>query len=311
MVKIRDIERTHFPKLAAWLPPALARCPEEPDLWRQFLDASGALPPMARDAIGGKILSPTLQVRGLPGDIVAAFDAQAPDFVALDRRVAKRFEQKPDDPALQKLARIGLLAEVASWCRFRNGETDFAQRSQNFAEAQLGQSPRDALDKILGEARVTIRMTNQDAEDLIKLTIAEAGGAGSRQGRAGQAGVIFAVLNRVASTRFRDSIRGVIDQGGQFEPVLRAPGRSVTGLRPPSAADRAAIAPILDDILADRLVDPTHGATFFQNVRITQDRGTEFAQGVPPLAVIVDHSFFDRFTANNPVTVPPWRLVRA
>lgn len=311
MVKIRDAERAQFPRLAAWLPPTLARCPDEPDLWQRFLDGSGVSAPIARDALGGKIMSPTLQVAGLRGETAAAFDAQAPGLVSLDRRVAARFETTPDSQPLQELAKMAVLGQVVSWCRFRNGQQDFAQRGADFAAALLGRPLRAAFTQIFGDSRVAIRLTAQDAEDLIKLTIAEAGGAGSRQGRAGQAGVIFVVLNRVASTRFKNSIRGVIDEPKQFEPVLGAPGKSVTGLRAPTAADRAAIAPILDDIVEDRLVDPTHGATFFQNVQITQARNTEFAKGVPPVAVIADHSFYDRFKANDPVTVPPWRLVRA
>jgi hypothetical protein len=311
MVKFRNVDRSQFPNLVAWLAEALRHAPDEPELWQQLLQCSGVSAPMVRDAIGGRIMSPTLQILGLGGVTCASFDPSSPGFVSLDRRLADRFEQDPNNPSLRNLAKIALLAQVAAWCRFRDGKTDFAQAAADFALSQLRRPLQSVYAELFGDARLMIELKDRDIDDLIKITVAEAGGAGTRQGRLGQAGVIFVVLNRLASTRFSTSIRGVIDQRNQFEPILSAPGRSVAGLRPPSASDRAAIAPILDDILADRLPDPTNRATFFQNVRITDERGTNFAQGFAPVAVIVDHSFYDRFRANDPVSVPAWRLVRA
>lgn len=311
MAKIRDIDRARFPAFANWLPGALLACPDNPALWEPFLTFSDAPAPLARDAIAGKLMSPTLQVVESHLAAGAGFDPAQPDAVSVERRVAERFQRDADNRPLRQFTLAAVLAQIAAWRSFRNGRTDFTQRGQDFAAAVLGRSLGAAYLQLFGDDILGIRMTAQDAEDLIKLTIAEAGGAGTRQGRLGQAGVIFVVLNRVASTRFPNSIRKVIDQPVQFEPILKAPGKSVTGLRAPSAADRAVISAIIDDIIAGVLTDPTNGATFFQNAAITDARGTNFAKGFAPVATIVDHSFYDRFKAHDPVVVPAWRLTRA
>lgn len=310
MVKIREIDRQLFPAFVAWLATALKEVPRSP-LWPGFSAAADARPMMLRDALGGGMMSPTLEIASLPGGAGGAFQSSLPDVVRLDRRLATEGATGAETEEIRILARIALLAQIVAWRRYRDGKTDYSEVAQKFAADALGQSLSAAIIGRFGDNRVTIKVTAQDRDDLTRLTIAEAGGKGTRQGRDGQAGVIFVVMNRVASTRFPNSIRGVINEAGQFEPVGKTVRKTVTDLPMPQPADKAVIEAIIDDIIADRITDPTFGATFFQNVDITRQRRKEFAQGVPPLAVIVDHSFFDRWQANDPVSVPAWRLVSA
>lgn len=116
------------------------------------------------------------------------------------------------------------------------------------------------------------------------------------------------MLNRVASTRFPDNVRAVIDQKNQFEPIQKTASQSVAGLPAQTSRDREAISAIIKEMSAGALSNPTRGATFFQNVAITDERGTNFASGFEPLVVIGRHSFYDRFKANDPVKVARWRV---
>ncbi|MBE2241808.1 MAG: cell wall hydrolase [Burkholderiaceae bacterium] len=104
-----------------------------------------------------------------------------------------------------------------------------------------------------------------DTEALGRLVYAEAG----TQPIAGKAAVLAVVLNRAATD---GSVQAVIDAPGQFEPVLRAPGRTWRGLPPLSAEQRAEFRAILDLALGGWLPDPTGGARFFQNPEIVARR---------------------------------------
>lgn len=134
------------------------------------------------------------------------------------------------------------------------------------------------------------------ARDAIaRVTYAEAAG----QGDVGLAGVVFTILNRLASGRWGDSIEAVINSPGQFEPVLRA-GGDWRALAPSTPAQRARIDTILNLAIDGRLPDPTGGALYFQNAAVVAARaragtvGPELVHfgGATPSAVIGDHSFY-------------------
>ena len=140
-----------------------------------------------------------------------------------------------------------------------------------------------------------VTLSPTDREALGRLTYAEAG----NQGASGQAGVVFAVLNRLASGRFGDSIQTVVDAPGQFEPVQRA-GGTWRNLPPLTQVQNVSFATILDLIVEGRLPDPTKGALFFQNPAIVASResarmvspGLTNFGSVAPAAVIRDHAFY-------------------
>lgn len=101
------------------------------------------------------------------------------------------------------------------------------------------------------------------ARDAIaRVAYAEAAG----QGDTGLAGVVFTILNRLASGGWGSTVEAVVNARAQFEPVMRA-GGDWRALRPASPAERARIDTILNLALEGRLPDPTGGARYFQTLR--------------------------------------------
>ncbi|MBK8177258.1 MAG: cell wall hydrolase [Rhodospirillales bacterium] len=140
---------------------------------------------------------------------------------------------------------------------------------------------------------VAAALSADDTEALGRIVYAEAG----TQPIAGKAAVLAVVLNRAGSG---GSVQAVIDAPGQFEPVLRAPGRTWRALPLLSAAQRAEFRAILDLALGGWLPDPTGGARSFQNPEIVARRaaaGTvrpslvDFG-GQPRTATIGRHAFY-------------------
>lgn len=141
-----------------------------------------------------------------------------------------------------------------------------------------------------------------DTDALGRLVYAEAG----TQPIAGKAAVLAVVLNRAGTG---GSVQAVIDAPGQFEPILRAPGRTWRGLPPLSAEQRAEFRAILELALGGWLPDPTGGARFFQNPEIVAKRATagtvrpslvDFG-GKPRTVTIGEHAFYAG-TGTSPVT---------
>lgn len=146
-----------------------------------------------------------------------------------------------------------------------------------------------------------LTLSPDDLDALARIVKAEAG----NQSDAGQLGVLYTVLNRVASNgAFPDSVIDVIQQRGQFEPLSGK--KSVFDL-PEAPEVQSKVANWVSGIMSGQLADPTNGATFFQNEAITNQRGTNFAASAPT-AVIGDHSFFNQYKKNNPVEVPAFSI---
>lgn len=134
------------------------------------------------------------------------------------------------------------------------------------------------------------------ARDAIaRVAYAEAAG----QGDTGLAGVVFTILNRLASGGWGSTVEAVVNARAQFEPVMRA-GGDWRALRPASPAERARIDTILNLALEGRLPDPTGGARYFQNPAIVAARaragtvrpGLVHFGGATPSATIGDHAFY-------------------
>ncbi len=132
-------------------------------------------------------------------------------------------------------------------------------------------------------------------EAIARVAYAEAGG----QGDAGLAGVVFTILNRLATREWGSTVEAVVNARGQFEPVMRA-GGDWRGLRPASPVERGRIDTILNLALEGRLPDPTGGARYFQNPAIVAARaragsvrpGLVHFGGASPSATIGDHAFY-------------------
>lgn len=149
---------------------------------------------------------------------------------------------------------------------------------------------------------VQLNIRPEDADALGRIAYAEAG----NQGPQGLAGVMFAVLNRLASNRWGSSMSDVLNSKNQFEPIGRAGGdwRNLPRLQ---ADQQGTASNLLNLIASGQVQDPTGGATFFQNPAITQQRGTDFSAGNPGKR-IGDHVFYDRYKGGAPVGVPDWTL---
>ncbi|MGC1304705.1 MAG: cell wall hydrolase [Caulobacteraceae bacterium] len=103
---------------------------------------------------------------------------------------------------------------------------------------------------------------------MARVAYAEAG----NQGESGLAGVVYTIINRLADGRWGVSVEAVVDARHQFEPVMRAPGRTWRGLPPVSAVQEARVNTIVNLALQGRLPDLTGGARFFQNRAVVQQR---------------------------------------
>lgn len=150
-----------------------------------------------------------------------------------------------------------------------------------------------------------INLRPEDVDALGRIAYAEAG----NQGPEGLAGVLFTVLNRLATNRWGSTIGDVLNSRGQFEPVGRAGGdwRNLPRLNSDQQGTAAAL---LNLIGQGAIPDVTQGATFFQNPDITRQRGTDFSGGVQGTR-IGDHVFYDRYRGGAPVDVPAWTLAMA
>ncbi len=132
-------------------------------------------------------------------------------------------------------------------------------------------------------------------EAIARVAYAEAAG----QGDSGLAGVVYTILNRMASRGWGSSVDQVLNARRQFEPVTRA-GGDWRGLPVATPAQRARIDTILNLALEGRLPDLTGGALYFQNPRIVAARAAAGAVapalvhfgGATPSAVIGDHAFY-------------------
>ena len=145
----------------------------------------------------------------------------------------------------------------------------------------------------------------EDADALGRIAYAEAG----NQGPQGLAGVMYAVLNRLASNQWGSTLSDVLNSKNQFEPVGRSGGdwRNLPQLKP---EQRDMAATLMQLIQSGQVQDPTGGATFFQNPTITQQRGTDFSAGNQGKR-IGDHVFYDRYKGGAPVQVPDWTMALA
>jgi spore germination cell wall hydrolase CwlJ-like protein len=162
-------------------------------------------------------------------------------------------------------------------------------------------------------ARLRAVVDAPTARDAIaRVTLAEAAG----QGDSGLAGVVYTILNRLASGSWGDSVDQVVNARRQFEPVTRV-GGDWRALPPARPAERARIDTILNLALDGRLPDLTGGALYFQNPRIVADRvaagtaspGLVHFGGAAPSAVIGDHSFYARVGSRG-ASAPPDSLAR-
>ncbi len=309
-MKLRNIDSHDLPKFAEWLKEAMRTIKADaPDLWAEAVRLSEASEIALSSRLRVGAAGPRLLLRGLESGF-AHHPAGAADVVDLHHRLASGLDREPENERYAQLTRAALTGAVVDWARAAQGKSKLTRpAAEHLAEAFGGSSvpPWIAEGLVAGDLRVeqTIRLSAVDITDLYRITEAEAGS----EPLLGQAAVICVVLNRVASNRFPKNVRKNLDEPGQFEPVGTRGHGSVVNLPMPPSARKAAYAGIIASLRDGTMGDVSNGATFFQNVRITEKRKTRFAGGVAPVMVIGRHSFFDRFKASDPVKPPKWAIV--
>ncbi len=120
-------------------------------------------------------------------------------------------------------------------------------------------------------------VSESDYNLLCRLVTAEASGEPFE----GQVAVAAVVLNRVASSKFPDTIRGVIYQQNQFSSLPKLPY-----VTPTESCRRAVAAALNGD-------DPSRGALYFYNPRLSSPEGLRFFRSgrLRVLVTIGNHIF--------------------
>lgn len=169
------------------------------------------------------------------------------------------------------------------------------------------QTIRALQDKARSTPADTLPIAPGDREALTRIALAEAG----NQGADGLAGVIYTVLNRTRHPGWGGNVDSVINAKNQFEPVGRA-GGDWRNLPAGSEQQRAAVGQLIDEIAAGKRPDPTGGATYFLNRRISAERGTDFGAGKEQFlaATIGDHTFYRPGVFGEAATPVPGYTVR-
>lgn len=119
-------------------------------------------------------------------------------------------------------------------------------------------------------ARAPLSATERDA--MIRTVYGEAG----NQDNLGKSAVTSAILNRVDSPQFPNSVSKVVKQKDQFEPWNTPAGRERMANIPKAEYDR--IGRIVDETVSGVLPDVTGGAEYFANEKVVRDRN---GGGVP------------------------------
>ncbi|MBK3775926.1 hypothetical protein GAY31_17465 [Azospirillum brasilense] len=173
--------------------------------------------------------------------------------------------------------------------------------------ADTAQTIRTLQDKARSTPANTIAVAPDDREALIRIALAEAG----NQGTDGLSGVIYTVLNRTRHPGWGGSVSDVINAKNQFEPVVRA-GGDWKNLPAGTEQQRAEVGRLIEEISAGQRPDPTGGATYFLNRRISAERGTDFGAGKDQFkaAEIGDHTFYRPGLFGETATPVPGYTVR-
>ena len=140
------------------------------------------------------------------------------------------------------------------------------------------------------QPRPTVEIPYDDIEKIERVVWAEARGEG-QEGRNAVRGVI---LNRLASERFPDTVDEVLDPS-QFEPV-REYG-SPRDIPAPEEDLTQGMNEFVDYVQLGN--DAVDGRTFFQNMEVTEARGTSFS-GPDPIT-IGRHTFTRGYEGQEPV----------
>lgn len=172
--------------------------------------------------------------------------------------------------------------------------------------ADTAETIRALQDKARSTPTNTIAVTPDEREALTRLALAEAG----NQGPDGLSGVIYTVLNRTRHPASGGSVSDVINAKNQFEPVGRA-GGDWRNLPMGTDQQRAEVGRLIDEISAGQRPDPTGGATYFLNRKISGERGTDFGAGKDQFkaAEIGDHTFYrPGVFGESPTPVPGYTV---
>lgn len=144
----------------------------------------------------------------------------------------------------------------------------------------------------------SVVMTDSERELFARLVAAEARG----ESREGQAAVVGAVLNRVLSSNYPDSIESVIMQGGQFEPVS---SKSIYSNEAAFVNVLPEMANLIDEIIATGK-DYSGGASSFFNPDISSDAGAKWHKKNKYYGTIGNHAFSGGWLLSDFPTSETW-----
>ena len=147
----------------------------------------------------------------------------------------------------------------------------------------MDSSPRPKL-------RPELKIPYDDLEKIERVVWAEA----NTEGVLGRDAIRSVILNRLASTRFGNTVDDVLNN--EFEPIKKY--NNVNKIPVPKDDLLRGMNELVDYIQLGE--DATKGRTFFQNEEITEKRGTKFS-GSDPLK-IGRHTFYRGYEGQEPVT---------
>ena len=138
--------------------------------------------------------------------------------------------------------------------------------------------------------RPELKIPYDDLEKIERVVWAEA----NTEGVLGRDAIRSVILNRLASTRFGNTVDDVLND--EFEPIKKY--NNVNNIPVPKDDLLRGMNELVDYIQLGE--DATKGRTFFQNEEITEKRGTKFS-GSDPLK-IGRHTFYRGYEGQEPVT---------
>lgn len=273
---------------------------------------NGQIPPFV-------ILSELQRRQAMRQDALGSQNGNLPSMAQEAQMRAMGMPTPPDPKPQQNMATGGLLSLLPLYMAGRGqGVPDLSsvlgqasssgklQPPNPMSPPQQRQQPGPipaALPPLKMDAGGLLSLNDTDVDLLTRIAQAEAGQLGEK----GREAVAATVLNRMASGKFPNTVSGVVGQKGQFEPVANYGGVDKLPAANPNAVAQ------MKSFLAN-YSDPTNGATYFLNPVTTGQRGTSFPSvgKVNPTLVqgsgSVEHAFYDRFSPDSPVTVPPYQV---
>lgn len=145
MARLREIDKRDYPRLAEFLPRALADAHNTPRILAAFLKYSRVTPADAARALLDPTTPPIIEVRDLgpgPGGEIGSmgrFIPEARNSIAIAEDVAKRFEMDVGLAAAERTVEAVVLHEMVHWADLLDGQQSRAEVGRLFEIAAYGE----------------------------------------------------------------------------------------------------------------------------------------------------------------------------